>query len=49
VQEITSSRQTGVIIMAAINISIFWELGRVVQEKIAASIFYPEDGGRSFL
>jgi hypothetical protein len=35
--------------MAAINISIFWELGRVVQEKTAASVFYPEDGGRSFL
>jgi len=35
--------------VAAINISIFWELGRVVQEKSAASTFYPEDGGRSFL
>lgn len=35
--------------VAAINISIFWELGRVMQEKSAASISYPEDGGRSFL
>lgn len=49
VHQITSSRHTGVLRVAAINISICWELGRVVQEKTAASIFYPEDGGRSFL
>jgi len=49
VHQITSSLQTGVIRVAAINISICWELGRVVQEKIEASFFYPEDGGSRFL
>jgi hypothetical protein len=48
VNEIASSRQNGVLMVVAISISIFWELGRLAMRKNVAFIFYPEDGGRSF-